>query len=196
MSQAGWIILFFNKISKEIISLEIQPCNCFSGCDRFAGRHHHPHQHAHDRQVQRGRGEGPDLEFFISRWTFGSEMCDVMTSLEVVLLCGSINLFVLVNLDRLLSLKFPLSYNNKSPTSFKIIKIGIAISCLAAFLPALPMWIPEVHNTKGNSTDGSGNVCAFPYKSVSLNIFTSYVISQQHNVKKYLRKFGSGLHPP
>ena len=96
-------------------------------------------------------------------------MCHLMTTLEVVLLCASINNFVLVNLDRLLSLKFPLTYNNKSQTSFKIIKIGIAISCLASFLPALPMWIPSVYSTKGNETDGSGLICAFPYQSVSLD---------------------------
>ena len=95
-------------------------------------------------------------------------MCHVMTTLEVVLLGASINNFVLVNLDRLLSLKFPLTYN-KSPKSFKIIKIGIAISCLAAVLSALPMWIPSVWSTKGNERDGSGLVCAFPYQSVSLD---------------------------
>ena len=96
-------------------------------------------------------------------------MCHVTTSVEVVLLSGSINNFVLVNLDRLLSLKYSLSYNNKTPTSWKIIKIGIAISCLAAFFPALPMWIPEVHSTRGNMTDGSGALCAFPYDSVSFD---------------------------
>merc|ERR1712183_674234 len=73
--------------------------------------------------------------------------------------------FVLAYLDRLLSLKFPLTYNNKEPASFQIIKIGIAISCFAAFLPALPMWIPSVYSTKGNITDGSGDICAFPYES-------------------------------
>ena len=107
-------------------------------------------------------------------------MCYVMTSLEVILLCASINNFVLVNLDRLLSLKFPLTYNNKEPASFQIIKIGIAISCLAAFLPALPMWIPSVYSTKGNITDGSGDICAFPYESVSLDnnlLKTTYLLS-------------------
>ena len=96
-------------------------------------------------------------------------MCHLMTTMEVFLLCASINNFVLVNLDRLLSLKFPLTYNNKSPASWKIIKIGIAVSCLAAFLPALPMWIPSVYSTKRNVTDGSGPTCAFPYQSVSLD---------------------------
>ena len=92
-----------------------------------------------------------------------------MTTLEVLLLCASINCFVLVNLDRLLTLKFPLIYNNKSPASFKIIKIGIAISCLLAFVPAVPLWVPDVYNTKGNISDGSGTICSFPYESVSVD---------------------------
>ena len=93
-------------------------------------------------------------------------MCHVTTSLEVVLLLGSINNLVLVNLDRLLSLKFPLTYN-KSASSWKFIKIGIAIAFLAAFIPAIPMWTPEVYNTKGNITGGTGTTCGPPFQSVS-----------------------------
>ena len=99
-----------------------------------------------------------------------------MTTLEVLLLCASINCFVLVNLDRLLTLKFPLTYNNKSPASFKIIKIGIAISCLLAIIPAVPMWVPDVYNTRthqqGNISvplDGSGAICSLPYESVGVD---------------------------
>ena len=95
-------------------------------------------------------------------------MCHVLSSMEVILLAASINNFVLVNLDRLLSLKFPLSYNNKSPKSFKIIKIGIAISCLLALCTAVPMWIPEVYNTRGNKFDGTEKICAPPFTSVSI----------------------------
>ena len=103
---------------------------------------------------------------------FGPLMCHVMTTMEVVVLCASINNFVLVNLDRLLSLKFPLTYNNQSQTSIRIIKIGIVISCVAAFIPAVPMWVPEVHETRGELdgrwVDGKGT-CVFPYNSVCLH---------------------------
>ena len=93
-------------------------------------------------------------------------MCHLMKSMEVVLLCASINNFVLVNLDRLLSLKFPMKYSSKSATSFKIIKIGILICCLLAFLPALPMWIADTSKSDPK-TDGSEENCVFPYENVS-----------------------------
>ena len=108
----------------------------------------------------------------MSRWRFGRFGCQAITGLVVCLLSASIYNFVLVNLDRLLSLKFPLTYNNQSQTSIRIIKIGIVISCVAAFIPAVPMWVPEVHETRGELdgrwVDGQGT-CVFPYNSVCLH---------------------------
>ena len=98
-------------------------------------------------------------------------MCHVMTSMEVILLCASINNFVLVNLDRLLCLKFQSFHiRSNSVTSsgsggYKRIKIGIAICWGLAFIPAVPMWFSTtqeiVNQEKGD--------CYFPFSKVNLN---------------------------
>ena len=84
--------------------------------------------------------------------------------MEVVLLCASINNFVLVNLDRLICLKFqqfPMRSNSStSSPSYNRIKIGIAICWGLAFIPAAPMWFSTKDVSKMN--------CPFPFESVSL----------------------------
>ena len=86
-----------------------------------------------------------------------------MTSMEVVLLCASINNFVLVNLDRLICLKFqqfPMRSNSStSSPSYNRIKIGIAICWGLAFIPAAPMWFSK--------KDVSEMKCSFHFKDVS-----------------------------
>ena len=71
-----------------------------------------------------------------------------MTSMEVILLSASINNFVLVNLDRLLALKFPMQYYNKNKSN-KSTKIGLAVCWSLAVLPAVPMWTCRDRNQGG-----------------------------------------------
>ena len=117
------------------------------------------------------------------RWIFGPMMCKVMTSLEVIFICASFNNFglsnisfyffssfsflVLVNLDRLYTLKFQKVFNRSmSVTSVKQdhkkMKIAIAICWVLALLAAAPMWFTSV--TMWNDTLQR---CDFPFRDVS-----------------------------
>ena len=171
-----------------MIHAAIQPGDCLPGCDRHDSGHHHPHQHPEERKVTRGRIASDDSWLKnVLRWTFGPSMCHVMTSMEVILLCASINNFVLVNLDRLLCLKFqqfPLRSNSTTsePEKYKRIKIGIAICWVLAFIPAAPMWFSTKEETKWN--------CSFPFKNVSW-----HQEEFEDTYNHILRPFGCGQQP-
>ena len=83
-----------------------------------------------------------------------------MISMEIIMLSSSVYNFVLVNLDRLLAIKFPIKYHNMSN---KYIKIGIAVCWLLALLPASPVWRKEKLFQEKDKT------CLFPYKDVRLD---------------------------
>ena len=96
---------------------------------------------------------------------FGGEMCSAVTSLVVILMSASVYNFVLVNVDRLLVFKRPFEYRPDS--SRTRIKIGIFVCWVLALLPAAPMWF---FDTRSDESDGTGDQCSFPYKSVSKNL--------------------------
>ena len=95
--------------------------------------------------------------------------CNVMISMEIIMLSSSVYNFVLVNLDRLLAIKFPFKYHNRS-NKYKYnmyIKIGIAVCWLLALLPATPVW----RNTDQEKLERSltkDQTCLFPYEDVRL----------------------------
>ena len=87
-----------------------------------------------------------------------------MISMEIIMLSSSVYNFVLVNLDRLLAIKFAMKYRNMSN---KFTKIGIAVCWLLALLPATPVW----RNTDQEKLERSltkDQTCLFPYKDVRL----------------------------
>ena len=163
-------------IDLSVFVAEIQPGDHLSGSDGYDGRVGHPHQHAQTREVAIRRLQRCLLiNGNCPRWTFGPVMCQVMISMEVILLCASINNFVLVNLDRLLCLKFksfPVrssSVTSSGGSGYKRIKIGIALCWGLAFIPAVPMWF--------STTDGTDWKCKFPFQNVSSKFI--------HTKKKY-----------
>ena len=97
----------------------------------------------------------------IRRWSLGKFMCQLVTSSVVILLSCSIYNFVFVNLDRLMAIKFPLTY--KDSASRKKVKMGIALCWVLSLFPALPMWTDDSRTARN---DGSGCICGFPYESV------------------------------
>ena len=92
--------------------------------------------------------------------------CNVMISMEIIMLSSSVYNFVLVNLDRLLAIKFPIKYRNMSN---KFTKIGIAVCWLLALLPATPVWRKEkLFQKKLKRSLTVDQTCLFPYKDVRL----------------------------
>ena len=121
-----------------------------------------------------------------SRWTFGVQLCNVTTSVDIITASASIYNFVLVNLDRLLVVKFPMEYHN---TSDKYIKIGISVCWLLALLPATPVWSSSDWNEKLKEKVEQSYTCTFPYHEVRLGQTSK--LSTPH-----LRSTGSGQPPP
>ena len=88
-------------------------------------------------------------------------MCQVITSSVVILLSCSIYNFVLINLDRLFAIRFPMTYRDRAGR--RKVKMGIALCWVLSLFPALPMWTDDSRTEKD---DGSGCFCDFPYDSV------------------------------
>ena len=84
--------------------------------------------------------------------------------MEIIMLSSSVYNFVLVNLDRLLAIKFAMKYRNMSN---KFTKIGIAVCWLLALLPATPVWRNKDQKKLERSLT-EDQTCLFPYKDVGL----------------------------
>jgi len=96
-------------------------------------------------------------------WELGTNMCNFITSMVVILLSASIYHFVCVNIDRLLAIKYPMTY--RDPENRKKIKFVIVFCWILALLPAIPMWLPCPYDSRNDDKDGTYKICSFPYDS-------------------------------
>ena len=103
-------------------------------------------------------------DMFARKW-----FCEVITSLEVVLICSSIYHLLALSLARLYLVKYPLKYFQMMKASKRKVIWTILLCWLLAFVPAAPLW--SQWDTRTDSNTNCWNLCSFPYDSVSRTIF-------------------------
>ena len=111
--------------------------------------------------------------------------CEVITSLEVVLICASIYNLLALSLDRLYLIKYPLKFQ-MIKSSKKDARWIIIFCWLFAMVPAAPLWSGSDTRTAANTN--CWNICSFPYDSVSILPFHKKIFNSWFQFSESLGK--------